>query len=278
MLKRTLARLPRNRVTRRLLTLYPPLVPPGWRTGPPDFVGIGAQRAGSTWWHRTAIEPHPAVAPAQIKEVHYFDRFWNGRVPDEFASEYHRFFPRPEGTIAGEWTPRYIYDHWSLRLLREAAPEARILVILRDPVERFRSGLAMMQRRGTRGRGRIMDEIAGAVSRGAYADQLLRVFDLFPRERVLILQYERCMAEPVEQMNRTHRFLGLERFEQAPDTLVARKRPPLPKPELPAATRAEVTARLHPDVERLAALCPEIDVALWPNFRDLGDGSIPPAD
>ena len=62
-------------------------------------------------------------------------------MPADFVERYHRNFPRPAGGVTGEWTPRYMYDHWSLRLLRRAAPEARILVILRDPIERYRSAL-----------------------------------------------------------------------------------------------------------------------------------------
>ena len=114
-----------------------PECPPGWRTGPPDFVGIGAQRSGTSWWYR-GIEAHPNVVriKGQRKELHYFNRFWDGDVPPDFADRYASLFPRPEGKLSGEWTPRYMHDYWSLPLLREAAPDARILVILRDPVER----------------------------------------------------------------------------------------------------------------------------------------------
>jgi hypothetical protein len=265
-------RIPKRRWSKRLLRLLPPSAPGDWRTGPPDFVGIGAQRSGSSWWYRFAIASHPGVAEENrgvVKERHYFDRFWDGDVPADFVERYHSFFPRPAGAISGEWTPRYMYDHWAVRLLREAAPEARLLVILRDPVERYRSAVAGGPRRMAMGRVRVLEEIAGAVSRGAYAGQLARVFDLFPREQVLVLQYERCVADPVAEMERTCRFLGLEPMSEPPEQLVRRNRPANRKPELSPEVRADLVAQLRYDVERLATLCPEIDVSLWPNFRHL---------
>ena len=256
-----------------MLRWRPPPTPPGWSTGPPDFVGVGAQRSGSSWWYRFAIEAHPRVTrvEGQLKEVHYFDRFWNGDVPADLVERYHSFFPTPAGAITGEWTPRYMHDHWSIRLLHQAAPETRVLVILRDPIERFRSGIAGRGRMALR-RGRILDELAVAVARGAYTDQLLRVFDFFPRERVLILQYERCLADPLAEMERTCRFLGLEPIPEVPQELLERSRPPTRKPARPVEIRQDLLARLSHDVSRVAELCPEVDISLWPNFRDVPAG------
>jgi hypothetical protein len=260
-------RIPRRKWSRRLLRHYAPPIPRGWRTGPPDFVGVGAQRSGSSWWFRFAVEVHPRVARMdnQGKELHYFDRFWDGKVPADFVETYHRFFPRPEGSITGEWTPRYMFDFWSMRLLRKAAPDARILVILRDPVERFRSGLAMRQRWGIT-RGRALDAISSGVARSAYADQVARVFEVYPREQVLVLQYEKCRANQMVEMERTLRFLGLEPVDAPRDQLTEKSRPPRKKPDLAPEMHSELVARLLPDVERLAGLCPEVDVSLWPSF------------
>jgi hypothetical protein len=298
------ARFPRRRWSRSFLKRRHPPAPPGWCTGPPDFVGVGAQRSGSGWWYRVALESHPrvvaedeikGVAPLRSmpvssyrrflptrsrvivggKELHYFDRFWNGDIPADFVERYHSFFPRPEGAISGEWTPRYMYDHWSIRLLGEAAPDARILVILRDPIERFRSGLAVQRQMGL-GLGKTLDEVASAVSRSAYAEQLRRVFDFFPRERVLVLQYERCVADPVAEMERTCRFLGLEPIPDPAPELLERRRPPNRKPDLSPGISEDLVARLRHDVERVVRLCPEIDLSLWPNFRDLPATAVPP--
>src|SRR5688500_8701659 len=92
-----LPRPPKRRWSRRFLRRLPPPVPPDWHTGPPDFVGVGAQRSGSSWWYRVAVEAHPKVVRVEgrLKELHYFDRFWNAKVPSDFAQRYHSYFPRP---------------------------------------------------------------------------------------------------------------------------------------------------------------------------------------
>ncbi len=123
-----------------------PSAPTGWTTGPPDYVGIGAQRCGTSWWY-DAMRRHPEVERSPLgKEVHYFDRFWQGNAPDDIAAEYASLFPRSPGKVVGEWTPRYLADFWAAPLIRKAAPDARILVMLRDPVARYRSAIARLHR------------------------------------------------------------------------------------------------------------------------------------
>ena len=246
-----------------------PDIPAGWRTGPPDFVGVGAQRAGTSWWYRFAIDSHPRVARVedQRKELHFFDRFWRDPVPEDLAERYARLFPRPEGAVTGEWTPRYMHDPWALTLLRNAAPQARILVLLRDPVDRYLSGLTRDLRIARRdGRHLAMAYVNDQIARSAYGEQLRQLFELFDRERVLVLQYERCSAEPGAEMERTCRFLGLEPTDEPPAELTQRRRPPREKPELSAEVRAALVERLAPDVARTAKLCPDLDLRLWPDF------------
>lgn len=249
-----------------------PDCPPGWSTGSPDFVGVGVQRGGTGWWFRT-LRQHPRVVKlgGQPKELHYFDRFWRGEVPAGFAEDYHRHFPRPPGKVTGEWTPRYMADFWSLRLLHEAAPEARLLILLRDPVERFLSGLAKQLRKAQqRGVEPHLGALGDMLFRGMYHDQLRRVYEFFAPERVLVLQYERCREDPTGQMDATLSFLGLEPFDAPPDRLLGlRRRAAHDKPVLPDAMRADLAAHLREDVRRTAGLCPGIDLSLWPNFADL---------
>ena len=143
---------------------------------------MGAQRAGTTWWYR-GLEAHDRVVrpKGRRKELHYFNRFWQGEVPDDLVERYAELFPKPEGTITGEWTPRYMHDFWSLRLLARAAPDARILVLLRDPVERWRSGTARAVRLAEEAGEPIrLVQLSDAVWRGFYFEQLRRIFDLFP--------------------------------------------------------------------------------------------------
>ena len=234
-------------------------LPSGWLVGPPDFVGVGAQKCGTTWWH-DALCSHPAIhEPPHIpKERHYFDRFWRGSFTDASVERYHRLFPRPAGAVAGEWTPRYLYDPWTPELLARAAPQARVLVLLRDPVERFRSGLAARE-----GRLAGVDLAADAFARGLYGAQLDRLLAHVPRDRLLVLQYERCRDRPDEELSRTLAFLGLEDFG-TPAALRRRvKVTPAPKLRLDEPLLGELRRAYRADSERLFDAFPELDPGLW---------------
>jgi hypothetical protein len=246
----------------------PPLEP-GFHAGPPDFVGVGAQRAGTKWWYELLVD-HPQVerVASTKKELHFFDRFWSEEFTAADVEAYHRFFPRRDGQIAGEWTPRYMHDPWVPALLARAAPETRLLVMLRDPVERYQSGIAREQRLA-RKRDEHLDATvwSDAYLRGFYALQIAHLLEHFQEERLLVLQYERCALEPLPQLERTYEFLGVEPGHE-PDALrdwVGRVNP---KDELPSHVRAELVDAYRPDVEELVGLCPELDLMLWPNFVD----------
>ena len=246
-----------------------PRVPAGWVVAPPDFVGIGAQKAGTSWWS-ALIHAHPDVHRAgdQPKELHFFDGYWEQPFTDADVERYARYFPRPPGGSAGEWTPSYMIDFWTPELVHRAAPQARILVLLRDPLERYRSGMAHTDDMDRRSLGR--QDAMGAFGRGLYAQQLRRVFAAFPREQVLILQYERCRADPQGELARTFRFLGLRevvidpaQFDRPVNATTARK------VELGDELRAALTTAYAPDLAQLATLVPDLDLDLdlWPSVQ-----------
>jgi hypothetical protein len=136
-------------------------------TGAPDFVGIGVQKSGTTWWY-DVICAHPDVYSRDDihKERHFFGRFATRPFGPAECSLYHDWFPRLPGRLTGEWTPDYIHLPWVPELLAQAAPRTRLLALLRDPVERFRSGLAHQER--DRGRHTV----------DAYQDAIARAFTM----------------------------------------------------------------------------------------------------
>lgn len=252
-----------------------PECPAGWRTGPPDFVGVGVQRSGTTRWF-DLIGAHPEVTlPAGAKELHYFDRFYAGSEKPGDAADYHRYFPRANGQKVGEWTPLYASAPWIPPLLAAAAPDARLLILLRDPVERYLSGL-QLDRRVAERRGAPLSRYAPleAFVRGLYHAQLVRLLRHFDRSQLLVLQYERCTREPLEQLRRTFEFLGLGDTEFEPD-LDAHPRHQPEKPMLDQATRQAYVQAYSDDVMSLIGAFPEIDVELWPNFAHIAER--PPA-
>jgi hypothetical protein len=251
----------------------------GMTTGPPDFIGVGTQRSGTTWWFRSLLE-HPAIEAARNgkKELHFLTRFATRELADEDIDRYHQKFPRAPGQLVGEWTPRYMHDFWTPRLIRRAAPDAKLLVLLRDPIERFRSGVPKGL---TARRGQPFDRVvADAMERGRYASQLRRLRAEHPQAELLILQYEKCVREPVVQYRRTLRFLGADTDLRPPDFDRRRGRSQARrKTELWPDMIEGLRATLEPEVRQLCAMEPEIDVSLWPNFAYLaGAGSRNAAD
>ena len=242
----------------------PPVAPAGWRAGPPDYVGVGTARSGTSWWD-SLVRAHPHVSRPEgtPKEVHFFDNCWQGALSQAEIDRYHAFFARPDGHLSGEWTPGYMLDVWTPALLHRAAPEARLLVLLRDPVERFRSGRTLAENRLTVG-STARAAANAAFNRGIYADQLLRLWAAFPREQVLALQYERCVADPAGELRRTYEFIGLE--AEIPDGLDVAARVNAsrgPKITLSAWQEDQLVRRYAPENERLATLLPELDLSLW---------------
>jgi Sulfotransferase domain len=234
--------------------------------GPPDFIGVGTQRSGTTWWFETLLD-HPQIRGPRngLKEQHFFDRFCRRELVAKDIPRYHRKFPRGPGQIAGEWTPRYMFDFWTPRVIARAVPEAKLLVMLRDPIERLRSGVP--HRLSATALPIAESAVQDAVERGRYATQLRRLHACHEREKVLILQYERCRADPHGEYRRTLEFLGVDpdhrpaAFDELRGTTQAATAHPL-WDHLEAGLRATY----EPEVAALAEIAPEIDVSLWPNF------------
>ncbi|MGI8624158.1 MAG: sulfotransferase [Solirubrobacteraceae bacterium] len=156
---------------------------------------------------------------------------------------------------------------WTGGLVRRATPDAKLLVLLRDPIERYRSGIV---HRSARDPARRMGLIASdAIERGRYASQLRRLHDLFDPARILVLQYERCAADPVGQFRRTLDHLGLP--EHVPDDV--RRLRGASTAAAKAPLWAELLAGLHAALDRevadLGELVADLDLSLWPNFSHL---------
>ena len=243
----------------------PPALGPGERSGPPDFVGVGVQKAGTSWWFEL-ISEHPEVfdRPDVLKERHLLSRYCTEPFGPDQIEQYRGWFPRTEGTIAGEWTPDYFAYPWVPAVLADVAPEARILVLVRDPIARFLSGLTFRHRMGAP---HTSTTVADAVRHGFYARHLERVHEFFPPERVLVLQYERCRDDPAGQLAITYEFLGL-----APFTPTELRREVNVSGGEKEPLAAEAVGRLvdlyRDDVARLATLVPTLDLSLWPRFAD----------
>lgn len=193
-----------------------------------NFLIAGVQKGGTTALY-DYLTDCPDVALSQPKEVHFFDdetRDWS--QPDYAA--YHAHFPPPDGRPCGEATPIYVYWPNALERICAYNPAMRLILTLRDPVERAWSHWRMEYARGAerepfawcirQGRQRLFDARPWGhhrefsyVERGFYAEQLERLFALFPREQVLILRAEELRTDPAATLAAVRRFLQLPAAE-----------------------------------------------------------------
>ncbi len=240
-----------------------PELEPGEVGGPPGFVGIGVQKAGTSWWHTLILEhPHVSDRRSIHKERHFFARFGAEQFGPADIADYQGWFPRTPGTITGEWTPDYFTYPWVPGLLARAAPEAKLLLILRDPIERFRSGLAHQLRNGADHVGSTQAE---ALAMSLYADALRRWQAAFPEDQLLVLQYEACVADPGGQLARTYAYLGLDPTFTPATLHTEVNKTEEGKAGLPDDARHRLTEIVGPDIDALAKLLPDLDLSLWPS-------------
>lgn len=201
----------------------------------PDFLVIGAKRCGTTSLHRYLLQ-HPRVAamfPAaeRKKGVHYFDR-----NPDRSVSWYRSHFRVGHRMVAGEASPYYLYHPHAAARAAAVAPDAKLIVLLRDPAERawshyrdevklgreslsFADAVAAEPSRtepelerllADRSYRSVAHEHFTYVSQGLYARHLGRWLEHYPRSQLLVLRSEDLFEDPRATYGAVVRFLGLD--------------------------------------------------------------------
>ena len=129
----------------------------------------------------------------------------------------------PEG-LAGESTPFYLYNRDARRRIAVDRPDARLIVVLRDPVDRAYSNWMHLRMDGLEPRADILDAVRREQQRidagwapfwhyqglGMYGRQLQDLFDHFPREQVLLLRYRELVEGPARTLDRVFRFLRVD--------------------------------------------------------------------
>jgi hypothetical protein len=202
----------------------------------PDFLVIGAPKAGTTALH-AALDRHPALYLSPVKEPKFFltdgPPPTRGGGPGDVTTwrehvwrreDYEALFaPAAAGLLRGESTPFYLYDRQAQRRIRELIPSAKLIAILRDPVERAHSNWAHLWSAGLDPEGDFVRACADEDRRiaagwaqfwhytrlGRYGEQLEHLYLSFPREQVLVLRYRDLVDAPTWTLDRICAFLGV---------------------------------------------------------------------
>lgn len=223
------------------------------------FLGIGAQKAGTTWLYKQ-LASHPQVRFPAGKELHYWDLREAGRR-DEPDHWYQGRFPAPPSADIrqGEITPAYAaLSAESVARIAALYPELRILFILRNPIERAWSAAQMALRGACLTNAEASDawflEIfrgRGSRLRGDYPRTLSLWRQHFGAEPVQVLDYEQIGAAPRTFLNQVATHLGLD---------------PAPFAE---RAEAELAARIQPRYSRSPPLRPSLIRPLCDQYREI---------
>jgi hypothetical protein len=202
----------------------------------PDFLLMGAPKAGTTALH-AALAQHPELFLSGVKEPKYYlcgdspppayrgpgdahsNREWiwqRQRYLDLFAEA-------GDDQLAGESTPFYLYHRDARRRIAGDLPRARLVAVLRDPVDRAYSNWMHLWADGLEPCADVVEACNLEARRvdegwapfwhyrglGMYGRQLADLFEHFPAEQVLVLRYRSLGDDPRTALNRVCRFLGV---------------------------------------------------------------------
>lgn len=238
----------------------------------PTMLVAGVQKCG-TATVRTALKLHPQIWMTQVKEVHFFDRNFDRGV-EWYESQ---FTPGPGEIEFGEATPEYIYDPQTRDRMLDTLPDAKLIVVLRDPAERAYSQFMHTGRRGHEDKtfeealaleperiaSPLLEERSrfSYVDRGRYIDQLLSLEAKHDRSLIHVVLLDDLKADQTAALETLFTNLGV-------DPAAARTMPELWR-NRPRAFDPELGKRVHLEYEPLSTEMRArlVDVFREPNLR-----------
>ena len=215
----------------------------------PAAMIIGAMKSGTSSLHNYLTQ-HPGVIAPLRKEVHYFDLQY-GKGERWYRAN---FGKAGQAGLNLDSSPYYLFHPLAPQRAHELLPEAKLIVLLRDPVRRayshywherdkkrerlsFEDAVAAEPERvgddeQRLARGEIEQSHAHQhctyLARGRYAEQIERWLRFYPRERLLVLQFEDLGRAPMVTLHRTLEYLGLPALGRVKlEPRNARKYPPI---------------------------------------------------
>lgn len=203
----------------------------------PDFFVAGVPKAGTTALH-AALARHPSLYLSPVKEPKFF--LTDGEPPPTQGgpgdartyrehiwrrADYEALFSAaPAGTLRGESTPFYLYSEAAQQRIKTLVPAAKLIIVLRDPIERAHSNWTHLWSAGLDPLGDFVQACAAEDRRiedgwadfwhylrlGLYGRQLEHLHTVFPPEQVLVFRYRSLIADPAALLNVVCGFLGVE--------------------------------------------------------------------
>jgi hypothetical protein len=227
----------------------------------PDFVIVGGKKCGTTFLYDYLLTEHSHVEYAAAKELHYFDVLFD----DESIEWYRRCFLRPRWkdgrkTITGEATPNYLVYPKVPERMAKVIPQARLIALLRNPVDRAYSDYhgVVGHERETRtfeeaiGFDRVsLDARCEYLSKGVYVDHLLRWSRFFNEEQMLVLKSEDLYERTQDTLQLVLDFLDLPNWQPGPTGNSSRRNKGAYVQRMDPGTRRRLEDYFEPHNQRL---------------------------
>ncbi len=185
----------------------------------PNFAYIGTSKAGSTWLFN-ALAGHPEVYLASNKGLYFFDsHFDEGR--HWYLDHFRGAGDRP---AVGEISHSYLSSPEAPARIAELNPGMRLLVCLREPVDRAFSDYLDLVKNGQFDGpfSAALEQYPRLLDRGRYATHLQRYLDLFPRQQLHVSLFDDLRTDPQAYADEVFAFLGIQRLELPPADLKSR--------------------------------------------------------
>ncbi len=175
-----------------------------------NFIGIGAQKAGTSWIYACLYEHSEICMP--FKEINFFSRERNYKKGIEWYRD--RFKTCSKNSLKGEYSTSYLYSKFAAERIHEHFPKAKLIACLRNPIDRAVSNYKHDIKVGNIPENMSFDkaskEYKEYIEQGFYNKQLERCSKLFPRNQILILIYEDIKKDPLKFIQRIYKFLKVD--------------------------------------------------------------------
>ncbi len=180
-----------------------------------DFIGIGAQKAGSSWLSEN-LKKHPDINLYKKKEIEFFnDRYSFYQKLDrknyrKGIKWYLDQLKLKSDKINGEISPDYIWDEKCAKRIKKDFPDVKIIAILRNPVKRAQSQylFASQSLFIASTFEEAVKKFPGFIERGLYYKQLKRYYNLFPKKQIKIILFEDIVNNPEKVIKDIQKYLG----------------------------------------------------------------------
>jgi hypothetical protein len=177
-----------------------------------DFIGIGVNKAATSWIYR-CLKDHPDVCVSNPKEVDFFN-FNYEKGPSWYAESFAHCDTKK---VLGEYSPSYMHRPEVPKRIHTHYPNARLIVCLRNPLERLLSSYYYNLERGKYRFPSIKKQLENdpnawenLVEKSMYHKNISRFLEYFPKEQMLIVFFEDIQKNPKKFMRTVQEFIGID--------------------------------------------------------------------